>query len=81
VDLATGEFAVDRVPDGTVTGSLATATGDTITSPRFIVYFPWADGSPYWLETEQQEITVDGDVDLGDVELVLRGGAVGPATS
>ncbi|HYG94628.1 MAG TPA: carboxypeptidase regulatory-like domain-containing protein [Nocardioides sp.] len=74
VDLATGGFAVDRVPTGDVTGALATETGDGITHRRFVVYFPYSDGSPYWLESAEQPITVDGDIDLGDVELVLRSG-------
>ncbi|HWJ81224.1 MAG TPA: carboxypeptidase-like regulatory domain-containing protein [Nocardioides sp.] len=70
---ASGVFTIDRLPVGPVTGDLASESHEGITHPSFITYFPFQDGTPYWLESAARAIDVQGDVDLGDVELTLGG--------
>lgn len=72
---ASGRFAIDRLPSGPATGTLAQQTGHQISHPRFLVLFPFQDATPYWLETAPRSLDVQGDVDLGDVELLLRTGS------
>jgi hypothetical protein len=73
---ASGRFAIDRLPSGPATGTLAVQTGSQITHPKFLVLFPFQDATPYWLETAPRSLDVQGDVDLGDVALLLRTGSV-----
>jgi hypothetical protein len=71
---ATGRFTITRLSSGDATGGLALTPHDEVSHPSLWVFFPYQYGTPYWLEAEEQELVLDGDVDLGDVELVLRGG-------
>lgn len=70
---ATGRFTITRLSSGEATGGLATTPHDEVFAPSLWVFFPHQYGTPYWLEAEEQPLTIDGDVALGDVELVLRG--------
>ncbi len=72
---ASGEFTIRRLPSGEATGGLAVTPRDEVWARSLWVYFPTQPGTAGWLEAEQQQLTVDGDIDLGDVELVLRGAA------
>lgn len=72
---ASGEFTIQRLPSGEATGGLAVTPRDEVWARSLWVYFPTQPGTAGWLEAEQQQLTVDGDIDLGDVELVLRGAA------
>ena len=76
---ASGRFAIDRLPSGPATGTLAVQTRDQISHPKFVVVYPFQDATPYWLETAPRSLDLQGDVDLGDVELLLRSGSVTPA--
>lgn len=74
---ATGEFTITRLSEGSATGGLALTPRDSVFAPSLWVFFPYQPGTPYWLEAETQPLTIDGDLDLGDVELTLRDGADG----
>jgi len=67
----TGEFTITQLPEGTATGGLATTPLDI--DPKLWVHMPYQPGTPYWLESSPQDLAIEGDLDLGDVELVLRG--------
>lgn len=73
-DWSTGEFRVTRLSDGAATGGLAVTPHDEAYARSLWVYFPYQYGTPYWLEAEEQPLTIEGDIDLGDVELTLHGG-------
>jgi hypothetical protein len=71
----TGVFEIPRLGSATMTGRLAQlADTDQITSPRFLVTYPFQDGTPYWLASAESEIDVvaGAQIDLGDVPLVLH---------
>ncbi|KAA1426809.1 carboxypeptidase-like regulatory domain-containing protein [Nocardioides antri] len=70
---SSGEFTIRRLPTGTATGGLAVLPRDEVWARSLWVYFPWQPGTAHWFEAEQPELTIDGDIELGDVELVLRG--------
>lgn len=70
---ATGEFTIRRLSEGTATGGLAVTPYDEVYARSLWVFFPYQYGTPYWLEADEQPLTIDGDIDLGDVELVLHG--------
>ena len=72
----TGVFTIPRIGAGPATGVLATESREGITHPSFFVLHPYQDGTPYWLEAEPRPLTLAAGqrVDLGDVELTLRGG-------
>ena len=72
---ATGEFTIRRLPTGEATGGLAVTPRDEVWARSLWVYFPYQPGTPHWFDAEQPQLTVDGDIALGDVELVLRGAA------
>ena len=68
-------FAIDALGRATVVGQLASAvTGDQINDEEFIVIFPFQDGTPYYLTTQQQAIDVGPGIDaeLGDIEVTLH---------
>lgn len=70
---ATGEFTITRLAEGAVTRGLAVTSYDDVFARSLWVYFPVQYGTPYWLDAEDQPLTIDGDIDLGDVELTLHG--------
>lgn len=72
----TGRFTITRLPDGPVTGGLVTEPNEEITAPRLFALFPFQDGTPYWLETEELPLEVTGDIALGDVDVTLRTGSL-----
>ncbi|MEZ0577589.1 collagen binding domain-containing protein [Nocardioides sp. MH1] len=72
---ATGRFTVTRIPDGPATGALATTGYDEAYGPSLWYFFPTQVATPYWLEADQVDLDITGDVDLGDVELTLGGAA------
>lgn len=72
----TGRFTIDRLPDGPVTGGLVSEPNDEITAPQLFALFPFQDGTPYWLETEELPLDIDGDIALGDVDVELHTGAI-----
>ena len=67
----TGRFTITQLSEGSATGGLAVTPRDI--DPKLWVHLPYQPGTPYWLEAAQQDLTIAGDVDLGDVELVLGG--------
>jgi len=71
---ATGRFDITRLAPGEVTGALALRAGDQITSPKFLVIFPFQDGTPYYLTSRvrQLEIGAQEDLRLGDVPLYVH---------
>lgn len=69
----TGEFTVTRLAKGPATGGLAVTGYDDAYAPSLWFFFPWQVGTPYWLEAEQVPLDITGDIDLGDVELELKG--------
>lgn len=80
---STGEFTITRLSEGTATGGLAVTPNDEAFARSLWVYFPVQYGTPYWLEADAEQLTIDGDgdgdsdggnIELGDVELVLHGG-------
>ena len=64
---ATGEFTITRLSEGTATGGLAVTPSDEVFARSLWVFFPYQYGTPYWLEADQEPLTIDGDIDLGDV--------------
>ena len=73
---ATGEFSIGRLSSGRATGGVVTYDPDEATDPRLSVIFPFQPGTPYWLETDDVALDLQGDpdvTDLGDLELVLGG--------
>ncbi|KAA1420189.1 hypothetical protein F0U44_07115 [Nocardioides humilatus] len=72
---STGEFTVTRIPDGAATGNLGLTGYDEAYAPSLWFYFPYQVATPYWLEAEPIELEITGDIDLGDIELVLKGAA------
>jgi hypothetical protein len=72
---ATGEFTITRLSEGTATGGLAVTPSDEVFARSLWVFFPYQYGTPYWLEADQEPLTIDGDIDLGDVELSLQDGS------
>jgi hypothetical protein len=40
---------------------------------RLSVVFPFQPATPYWLDADDIALDLEGDVDLGDIELVLKG--------
>lgn len=74
---ASGEFTIRRLPTGTPTGGLAVTPRDEVYARSLWVFFPYQPGTPHWLGAEEQQLALDGDIDLGDVELVLQGVATG----
>ena len=73
---ASGLFTISGLPAGTATGSLAAGADlDQINDPRYFVLFPFQDGTPYYLTSDTDPVTVtEGvDLDLGDIELTLHG--------
>lgn len=70
---ATGEFTITQLSTGTAVGGLAATPLDI--DPRLWVHMPYQPATPYWLEAPQQDLTIEDDIDLGDIELVLRGAA------
>ena len=71
---ATGEFTIRRLSEGTATGGLAVTPSDEVYARSLWVFFPYQYGTPYCLQADEQPLTIDGDIDLGDVELSLRTG-------
>jgi hypothetical protein len=73
---ATGEFFIDALGADTVTGQLSQGASaeEQINDEEFFVMLPYQDGTPYYLTSEQQAITVGPglDVDLGDIEVTLN---------
>jgi hypothetical protein len=72
---ATGEFSIRGLPAADVQGSLAQeADLDEINDPWFFVRYPFQDGTPYYLTSEQKPITVASgvDLDLGDIALTVN---------
>ncbi len=74
---ASGQFTIDRLSEGAATGGLALTPYDEVYARSLWVYFPVQYGTPYWLSAEQESLTVDRDLDVGDVELVLHGTPAG----
>ena len=59
----------------TVVGQLASGvTEDQINDEEFMVIFPFQDGTPYYLTTQQASVEVGPGkhVDLGDIEVTLH---------
>jgi hypothetical protein len=72
---ATGEFTITRLSEGTATGGLAVTPSDDVFARSLWVFFPYQYGTPYWLEAYEEPVIIDGDIDLGDVELSLQDGS------
>jgi hypothetical protein len=74
---ATGEFAIDALGQGEVTGRLAQTIDDAqINNEEFFVIFPYQDFTPYYLESADESFSIapgGGPIDLGDIPLALRG--------
>jgi hypothetical protein len=73
---ATGEFTIDALGPGDVVGRLAQTIDDSqINNEEFFVIFPYQDFTPYYLESAEDDLTIDAgvDVDLGDIALTLGG--------
>jgi hypothetical protein len=73
---ASGVFRIDRLAPGEVTGRLAIKAGDQITSPKFLVIFPFQDGTPYYLTSRPRPLDIGPQehLRLGDVPLYLHEG-------
>ena len=72
---ATGLFTISGLPAGDVEGHLAQeADLDEINDPWFFVRYPFQDGTPYFLTSDQKSVTVTTgtDLDLGDIELTVQ---------
>jgi hypothetical protein len=73
---ATGEFFIDALGSDTVTGQVSQGVSaeEQINDEEFFVLLPYQDGTPYYLTSEQETITVGPglDVDLGDIEVTLN---------
>ena len=72
---STGEFTISGLPAGDVEGQLAQeADLDEINDPWFFVRYPFQDGTPYYLTSDQKSVTVTTgtDLDLGDIELTVQ---------
>lgn len=41
--------------------------------PRLWVHMPYQPSTPYWLDAPQQDLAIQGDINLGDIELALHG--------
>jgi hypothetical protein len=73
---ATGYFDIGGLAAGEVTGRLATAADGDFSEAKFFVVHPYQDGTPYWLDTAQRQISVgSGDGNLGDIPLTLHTGS------
>jgi hypothetical protein len=72
---ATGEFTITRLSEGTATGGLAVTSHDEAYGPSLWYFFPTQVATPYWLEADTTDLDIHGDVDLGDIDLVLEGAA------
>ncbi|TIC85066.1 hypothetical protein E8D34_13405 [Nocardioides sp. GY 10113] len=70
---SSGEFTITQLSTGTATGGLASTPLDIL--PELWVHMPYQPGTPFWLEAPQQDLTIEGDVDLGDIELSVHGAA------
>ena len=73
---ATGEFAIDALGPGDVSGRLAETIDDSqINNEEFFVIFPYQDFTPYYLTSDPVSLTIDAgtDADLGDIPLSLGG--------
>ena len=69
----TGRFTVDRLAGGPATGDVPTTGHDETTGRNLWYFFPYQYGTPYWLEAEPVDLDITGDIDLGDIELTLKG--------
>jgi carboxypeptidase family protein len=72
---ASGNFLIDRLAPGTVTGALALGgDSDQVTSPKFFVIYPFQDFTPYYLTSRTRTIEI-GEQDhlkLGKIPLYLH---------
>jgi protocatechuate 3,4-dioxygenase beta subunit len=73
--VATGEFRIDALRAGTAIGALSQgADTDQITSPKYLVLYPFQDGTPYYLTSHRRVIDVPAarTKNLGDIMLHLH---------
>ncbi len=73
---ASGDFTIDRLPAGRATGALSQGADlEQINSPRFLVIFPFQDGTPYYLTSKRRAVDVGRheDLKLGDIPIYLHG--------
>lgn len=72
---ASGEFSMNGLSAGTVRGELAeSADYSQLTSAKYLVIFPFQDGTPYYLSSESRSIDVGAGehLGLGDIPLTIN---------
>lgn len=71
---ATGRFSLNGLPAGSVTGELAESAKTPPISGKYLVIFPFQDGTPYFLSTERLplEVAAGEHLALGDVPVTIH---------